>query len=163
MQAIPFVVWVRPVIRHDRVGEHSAVVWKFVKRRPRSASRWTFGVSISPPNGCMAEKPTSSSTTYRTLGEPGGAFGCSYGAQSGVESRMSRLMVPLNGVLMRSPGEVWQNCLRDHQRRGDSASSEADEVDHRRISDDRRIPVDPDQTAAVESARTPATRLLPPV
>jgi hypothetical protein len=21
-------VWFRPVIRHDRVGEHSAVVWK---------------------------------------------------------------------------------------------------------------------------------------
>ena len=30
MQAIPFVVWLRPVIRHERVGEHSAVVWKFV-------------------------------------------------------------------------------------------------------------------------------------
>ena len=30
MHPIPFVVWLRPVIRHDRVGEHSAVVWKFV-------------------------------------------------------------------------------------------------------------------------------------
>ena len=30
MQAIPFVVWLRPVSRHDRVGEHSAVVWKLV-------------------------------------------------------------------------------------------------------------------------------------
>ncbi len=28
--AIPLVVWFRPVIRHDRVGEHSAVVWKLV-------------------------------------------------------------------------------------------------------------------------------------
>ena len=28
--AIPLVVWLRPVIRHERVGEHSAVVWKFV-------------------------------------------------------------------------------------------------------------------------------------
>jgi hypothetical protein len=26
MHAIPFVVWLRPVNRHDRVGEHSAVV-----------------------------------------------------------------------------------------------------------------------------------------
>jgi hypothetical protein len=30
MQAMPFVVWLRPVSRHDRVGEQSAVVWKFV-------------------------------------------------------------------------------------------------------------------------------------
>ena len=30
MQAIPFDVWLRPVIRHERVGEQSAVVWKFV-------------------------------------------------------------------------------------------------------------------------------------
>ena len=27
---MPLVVWLRPVIRHERVGEHSAVVWKFV-------------------------------------------------------------------------------------------------------------------------------------
>ena len=27
---MPLVVWFRPVIRHDRVGEHSAVVWKLV-------------------------------------------------------------------------------------------------------------------------------------
>ena len=30
MQAIPFVVWLRPVNRHDRVGEHSAVVCHWV-------------------------------------------------------------------------------------------------------------------------------------
>ena len=59
---MPFVVWLRPVIRHERVGEHSAVVWKFVYRRPRSAIRLMFGVSIRPPNGSIAEKPTSSST-----------------------------------------------------------------------------------------------------
>ena len=63
MQPIPFVVWLRPVIRHDRVGEQSAVVWKFVYVRPRSAMRLMFGVSISPPYGSIAEKPTSSSTT----------------------------------------------------------------------------------------------------
>ena len=49
MHAIPFVVWLRPVSRHDRVGEHSAVVWKFVYMRPWSAIRLMFGVSISPP------------------------------------------------------------------------------------------------------------------
>ena len=30
MLAMLLVVWLRPVIRHDRVGEHNAVVWKFV-------------------------------------------------------------------------------------------------------------------------------------
>ena len=52
---IPFVVWLRPVIRHERVGEHSAVVWKFVNRRPRSAIRLMLGVSIRPPKGSIAE------------------------------------------------------------------------------------------------------------
>ena len=62
MHAIPLVVWLRPVSRHARVGEQSAVVWKFVYVRPRSAIRLMFGVSISPPNGSIAEKPTSSRT-----------------------------------------------------------------------------------------------------
>src|ERR1700761_907052 len=39
---------------------------------------------------------------YRTLGAPSGARGGSNGVQSGSESRMSTLMTPLNGVLMRS-------------------------------------------------------------
>jgi hypothetical protein len=30
MQAIPLVVWLRPVNKHDRVGEHSAVVCHWV-------------------------------------------------------------------------------------------------------------------------------------
>jgi hypothetical protein len=30
MQAIPFEVWLRPVNRHERVGEHSAVVCHWV-------------------------------------------------------------------------------------------------------------------------------------
>ena len=63
MHAMEFVVWLRPVSRHERVGEQSAVVWKFVYRSPRSAIRLMFGVSISPPNDSIAEKPTSSRTT----------------------------------------------------------------------------------------------------
>jgi hypothetical protein len=55
MVAIPFVVWFRPVIRHDLVGEQSAVVWKFVYVSPCSAIRLMFGVSIIPPNGSIAE------------------------------------------------------------------------------------------------------------
>src|SRR5947208_1912625 len=60
-----------------------------------------FGVSIKPPNGSIAEKPTSSSTMYRTLGAPSGAIGWAYGSQSGFESLMSMLMTPLNGLLIR--------------------------------------------------------------
>jgi hypothetical protein len=51
----------------------------------------------------MAEKPTSSSTMYSTFGDPAGAFGASNGAQSGTESRMSTLTVPLNGSLTQAP------------------------------------------------------------
>src|SRR5229473_3503437 len=47
----------------------------------------------------MAEKPTSSSTMYTTFGAPSGAFGGSNGDQSGTESRISTLIVPLNGWL----------------------------------------------------------------
>src|SRR5262249_27696771 len=62
MHAIPLVVWLRPVIRQDRVGEQRAVVWKFVYVRPASTIRLMLGVLISPPNGSIAENPTSSST-----------------------------------------------------------------------------------------------------
>jgi hypothetical protein len=37
------------------------------------------------------------------LGAPTGAFGGSNGDQSGSESRMSMLMVPLNGDVMTDP------------------------------------------------------------
>src|SRR6476620_9840654 len=55
-----------------------------------------FGVAIGPPYELIAEKPTSSSTMYTTLGAPSGALGGSNGAQSGSESRISTLIVPLN-------------------------------------------------------------------
>jgi hypothetical protein len=61
-----------------------------------------LGVSISPPQGSMAEKPTSSSTMYTTLGAPCGATGCRYGAQSGTESRTSTLITPWNDLPMAS-------------------------------------------------------------
>ena len=41
--------WLRPVSKHARVGEQTAVVWKFVKRTPRAASVSTFGVTRSDP------------------------------------------------------------------------------------------------------------------
>ena len=30
MHAMPLVVWLRPVSKQERVGEHNAVVWKLV-------------------------------------------------------------------------------------------------------------------------------------
>jgi hypothetical protein len=62
MQAMPLVVWLRPVSSEERVGEQSAVVCQFVYVTPFWASRLMFGVSIRPPQGSIAEKPTSSST-----------------------------------------------------------------------------------------------------
>src|SRR4051812_22018287 len=48
----------------------------------------------------MAENPTSSSTAYTTFGAPSGAVGGSNGDQSGTESRISTLTLPLNGSLI---------------------------------------------------------------
>src|SRR5215831_9493823 len=47
----------------------------------------------------MAEYPTSSSTMYTTFGAPSGALDGSNGVQSGSESRISTLIVPLKGSL----------------------------------------------------------------
>jgi hypothetical protein len=49
MQAMLLRVWLRPVSRQDRVGEHSAVVCHWVNRTPCPAIRSMFGVSIGPP------------------------------------------------------------------------------------------------------------------
>src|SRR3954451_9846352 len=59
-----------------------------------------FGVSIGPPYEDIAENPTSSSTAYTTFGAPSGALGGSNGDQSGTESRMSTLILPLNALLI---------------------------------------------------------------
>jgi hypothetical protein len=47
--AIPLAWWFRPVSRHARVGEHSAVVWKLENRRPPAARRSKVGVAMSEP------------------------------------------------------------------------------------------------------------------
>ena len=59
--------------------------------------------SIGPPNGSIAENPTSLSTTYSTLGAPPGAFGCRDGSQSGTGSLMSMLILPLDGRVIDRP------------------------------------------------------------
>ena len=51
---------------------------------PGRASRSAVGVAIAPPNALEAPKPTSSSSTMRTLGAPaGGRSGSSDGAAAG--------------------------------------------------------------------------------
>ena len=63
-------------------GSASTAPWCGSSCRPArwSAIRLMFGVSIRPPNGSIAEKPTSSSTMYSTFGDPSGATGCAYGS-----------------------------------------------------------------------------------
>jgi len=46
---MPTAWWLRPVNMQARVGEHSAVVWKFVKRRPAAASASMRGVASVEP------------------------------------------------------------------------------------------------------------------
>ena len=72
MLPMPTEWWLRPVSSADRVGEHSAVVWKRLYLSPALASRSKFGVWHGPPNALDAPKPTSSMSTIRTLGAPFG-------------------------------------------------------------------------------------------
>ena len=76
MLPMPTLWWLRPVSSAERVGEHSAVVWKRVYLSPVFARRSKFGVAHGPPNALIAPKPTSSIRISRTLGAPlGGSSG----------------------------------------------------------------------------------------
>src|SRR3954469_23132669 len=75
-----------------------------------------FGVSMGPPYDAIAEKPTSSSTAYTTFGAPSGAFGGSKGDQSGTESRMSTLILPLNRWLITRSLEIRRRHRRAPRR-----------------------------------------------
>ena len=74
----------RPAIRLARDGEHRAVVWKLLKRRPFSPSLSMFGVSISPPKLPTWANPTSSRRKMMTFGDP--SFGRSSSAHHSCES-----------------------------------------------------------------------------
>jgi hypothetical protein len=50
---------------------------------PSLAIRLRFGISIKPPKVSHDAIPVSSTTMYRTLGEPAAAMGGRYGSQSG--------------------------------------------------------------------------------
>jgi hypothetical protein len=47
--AVALAWWLRPVMMHDRDGEHSAVVCMFAYSSPPAASASRFGVAIGLP------------------------------------------------------------------------------------------------------------------
>src|SRR5215475_8261249 len=95
MLAMPQVWWLRPVSSAARVGEHSAVVWKWLYFSPFLATRSKFGVGIGPPKVLVAPKPVSSVMMSRTLGAPLGAV--TPVGKSGLDSLALRPMMPPNG------------------------------------------------------------------
>jgi hypothetical protein len=80
------VTWgLRPVIRAARVGEHKAVVWNRLYRRPCAASLSMLGEETPPPKTLNCPKPTSSRRISTMLGAPfGGRTIC--GKVAGSES-----------------------------------------------------------------------------
>src|SRR5262249_52666101 len=96
MLAMPQVWWLRPVRSAARVGEQSAVVWKWLYFSPLLATRSKFGVGIGPPKVLVAPKPVSSVMTSRTLGAPLGAV--TPVGKAGLDSLALRPMTPPNGA-----------------------------------------------------------------
>src|SRR5215470_17003739 len=94
MQPVWTEWWLRPDSSAARVGEHSAVVWKRLYRRPSSASRCNVGVFAGPPNVLVWPKPTSSSNTSSTFGAPAGGAGSAM--TSALESAYVLPMLPWN-------------------------------------------------------------------
>src|SRR6201993_5229862 len=78
-----------------RVGEHSEVEWKFVKRSPAFAMRSMAGVGMTPPKVLGAPKPWSSVMMSSTLGAPFG--GTTRGGHQGVDSEAFSLIIPPKG------------------------------------------------------------------
>src|SRR5262245_40922177 len=103
MEAKPFWWWLRPVRKHERVGEHSAVVCHCEYVRPLSASRCIVGMLMRPPYGDHAAWPVSSYRTTSTLGAPSGARSARNAGQSPFDSRTSSLISPLNGFAILIP------------------------------------------------------------
>ena len=136
--AIPLVVALRPVNNEARVGEQSAVVWKFENVTPISAIRRIVGHFTGPPKMSIVAKPRSSHAISNTFGASGRACGDRYGAQSGVESRMSSAIFPLNA------GGIENSCLETVAcglRRGARDTRDCHRIDsrparHRPGSDD---------------------------
>src|SRR5262249_57523957 len=133
MRPMPTRWWLRPVSTHARVGEHSAVVWKFVYCSPPAASRSNVGVAMSLPKQPNCAKPTSSSSTTSTFGDPSG--GRTGSGHHGVESRRYRPTTPPNAAhsLIRA-GYARGRSSRDPAYGGDVDDLHRDEPE--RLDDD---------------------------
>src|SRR5208337_676708 len=94
-----------------RVGEQRAAVCHCEYLSPLSAIFCRYGILILPPKGSQAARPVSSKSTNRMFGAPSGALGGRYGSQSGVESRTSSLMIPLNLLVEEHELEVIFSLL----------------------------------------------------
>src|SRR5262245_49792573 len=96
-----------------RLGEHSAVEFMFVYRKPIFASRSSAGVGITPPKVLAAPKPVSSVMMSRMFGAPLG--GTTRGGHHGLDWRALRSIVPPKGrsgggsclpsIVVVAPGE----------------------------------------------------------
>jgi hypothetical protein len=84
----------RPVSSAARVGEHSAVVWKRVYRKPFAASFSKFGVLHGPPNALDDPNPASSISTISTLGASFGGRSARIGGYFVAGSRASNVVTP---------------------------------------------------------------------
>src|SRR6187551_1936957 len=113
MTPIPTEWWLRPVSKAERVGAHSAVVWKRLYFRPFPASRSAVGVAHGPPNALEAANPTSSSRTTSTLGAPAGGRSGSIGGNLASGSLASRGSSPAYGLsgIGRTSRELWSVTL----------------------------------------------------
>src|SRR6187551_1158852 len=119
MTPIPTVWWLRPVSKADRVGAHSAVVWKRLYLRPFPARRSAVGVAHGPPNALEAAKPTSSSKTTSTFGAPAGGRSGSIGGNVASGSLASSGSSPSYGLsaIGKTSRELWSVTLSSSPRR----------------------------------------------
>src|SRR6187455_1252462 len=107
MTPMPTEWWLRPVSRADRVGAHSAVVWKRLYLSPFPASRSAVGVAHGPPNALDAANPTSSSKMTSTLGAPAGGRSGSIGGNFASGSLASKGNSPSYGRSGIGSTSLW--------------------------------------------------------
>jgi hypothetical protein len=89
---MPTLWWFLPVSSAARVGEHSGVTWKFVKRSPPAASSSMFGVTRSDPKQLKCEKPRSSMRITTMFGAF--SLGCVGVGHHGTDSATVSPIVP---------------------------------------------------------------------
>ena len=90
---MPLVWWLRPVSRHARVGEHSAVVWKLASADPAGGQPVDRGrLDVGPVAAELGEADVVEHDEHHVRGAR--RAGAGSGGHHGVESRQSRPMTP---------------------------------------------------------------------